>query len=174
MDLIASTGISKEQPELLDVVRPLCVFAAQLPPYTRNTRQLSKMATEVREALLASVEPAGLVFRELPRVCGFHEFTGSTKIERKRIEGFVRALRGALGELQMAYPRMLDRIKAAVVGTLRGEKTFSEFRVDLSRRARQVTIGVTEPRLKAFCNRLIDASLDDTASIGSLGSLLCS
>jgi hypothetical protein len=174
MDLIASTGISKEHPELLDVVRPLCVFAAQLPPYTRNTRQLSKMATEVREALLASVEPAGLVFRELPRVCGFHEFTGSNKIERKRIEGFVRALRGALGELQMAYPRMLDRIKAAVVGTLRGEKTFSEFRVDLSKRARQVTIGVTEPRLKAFCNRLIDASLDDTAWIGSLGSLLCS
>lgn len=174
LDLIASPATSKPQPALLDVVRPLCVFAAQLPPYTRNTRQLPKIAMEVREILMSAVEPAGLVFRELPRVCGFEEFTSSGRIERKRIEGFVRALRGALSDLQMAYPRMLDRIKAAVVEALRGEKAFGEFRIDLSRRAKQVTIGVTEPQLKAFCNRLIDAGLDDTAWIGSLGSLLCS
>jgi len=173
LDLIASPAVSKAQPELLDVVRPLCVFAAQLPPYTRNTRQLSKVAVNVREVLLSTVEPAGLVFRELPRVCGFDEFTGSRKIDRKRMEGFVRALRGALGELQMAYARMLDRMKAALVDALSGEKAFSEFRVDLSRRGKQVSIGVTEPRLKAFCNRLIDAGLDDTAWIESLGSLLC-
>jgi hypothetical protein len=173
LDLISSPAVSKAQPELLDVVRPLCVFAAQLPPYSRSTRQLSKVAMDVRDVLLSTVEPAGLVFRELPRVCGFEEFTGSVKIDRKRMEGFVRTLRGALGELQMAYARMLDRMKATVLDALRGDKPFGEFRVDLSRRAKEVSIGVTEPRLKAFCNRLIDAGLNDTAWIGSLGSLLC-
>jgi hypothetical protein len=174
LDLIASKTPAKGQPELLDVVRPLCMFAAQLPPFTRNTRQVSNVAMQVREVLLSSVEPAGLVFRELPKVCGFEEFTSAGKIERRRIEGFVRTLRGALGELQMAYPRMLDRIKVALGEILRGDKAFSEFRVDLSKRARQVIIGVTEPRLKAFCNRLIDAGLKDTEWIESLGSLLCS
>lgn len=174
LDLIASETPAKGQPELLDVVRPLCVFASQLPPFTRNTRQLSKVAVEVREVLLSSVEPAGLVFRELPRVCGFEEFNGAGKIERKRVEGFVRTLRGALGELQMAYPRMLDRIKIALGDMLRGDKPFSEFREDLSRRASQVNMGVTEPHLKAFCNRLVDLGLKDTEWIESLGSLLCS
>ena len=173
LELIASKTPVKGQPELLDVVRPLCVFAAQLPPFTRNTRQLSEVAIDVRDVLLSSVEPAGLVFRELPRVCGFKEFTGSEKIERKRIEGFVRSLRGALGELQMAYPRLLDRIKVAFGEVLSADKPFSQFRLDLSTRASRVQIGVMEPNLRAFCNRLVDSGLKDTEWIESLGSLLC-
>ena len=57
----------KDQPQLLDVVRPLCVFAAGLPKYVQKTMHLSGIARQVRDALLNAREPATLLFRELPK-----------------------------------------------------------------------------------------------------------
>lgn len=73
----------------------------------------------------------------------------------------------------MAYPRMLDQIKNLLREMLGSDLEFVDLRKHLSERAKHVVIGVTEPRLRAFCNRLIDRSLQDTEWVESLGSLLC-
>src|SRR5207249_2905866 len=61
---------AKNKLNVLDVVRPLCVFAAQLPAYVRKTNRLSGGAIAVRHALLAARDPAMLLFRDLPIACG--------------------------------------------------------------------------------------------------------
>ena len=43
--------------DLLDVVRPLCVFAAQLPDFAKKTTRVSRMASSVRDALVRAEEP---------------------------------------------------------------------------------------------------------------------
>ena len=63
--------VNTRHPELLEVVQPLCQFAAQLPDYTRRTNSLSKVALNVREALLSAREPVTLLFSDLPQACGF-------------------------------------------------------------------------------------------------------
>jgi hypothetical protein len=173
LTLISTHKPVEGRPDLLDVVRPMCVFAANLPRFTQTTRHLSNRAMEVRRVLLSSCEPAGLIFRELPLACGFDPFTGAERIDRKLTEQFVGSLRAAITELQMAYPRMLDQIKESLRDLFRSELSFSHLRERLAQRARQVVIGVTEPRLRAFCNRLIDVSLHDTEWVESLGSLMC-
>ena len=57
--------------ELLDLVKNLCLFVAQLPAYVRTTKRLSPAALAVRQAILEAREPAKLLFTDLPRACGF-------------------------------------------------------------------------------------------------------
>lgn len=52
LTLITTKKPVEGRPDLLDVVRPMCVFAAELPRFTQTTRQLSKTAIEVRRVLL--------------------------------------------------------------------------------------------------------------------------
>jgi hypothetical protein len=159
--------------ELLDVVRPLCVFAADLPPFTQKTKHLSSSAVAVRSVLLSAREPAVLLFRDLPTACGFGEFSsekrGGTK---KDVDAFVTCLKTAILELRMAYPNLHDRMKAELIDAF-GLSSGDNFRATLSQRAQQLLLAVTEPRLKAFCNRLLDAELPDPEWLESLGSLVC-
>ena len=57
--------------ELLDVVRSLCQFVAQLPEYVRNTKRLSTTALAVRNVILEAREPVRMVFHDLPDILWF-------------------------------------------------------------------------------------------------------
>jgi hypothetical protein len=70
-----SAACSGGKIDVLDVVRPLCVFAAQLHPYTHKTKRLSATSLAVRSALLSAREPSMLLFRDLPVACGFPVIT---------------------------------------------------------------------------------------------------
>jgi hypothetical protein len=160
--------------ELLDVVRPLCVFAAELPPFTQKTKRLSPNAVAVRSALLSAREPALLLFRDLPAACGFGEFTSDKHSgSKKDVDLFVASLKNAISELRMAYPVLHENMKAALIDAF-GLPSGDDFRVILSLRAQQLSLAVTEPKLKAFCNRLLDTELPEPEWLESLGSLVCS
>src|SRR5207245_2470016 len=64
----------KSQAEILDVVRPFCVFISELPEYARLTRRLSLDARAVRDAILRASEPATLLFNDLPAALGLEPF----------------------------------------------------------------------------------------------------
>lgn len=160
--------------DLLDIVRPLCVFAAQLPPYTHKTRRVSANAAAVRSALLSAKEPATLLFRELPQACGFDAFPSDDAAHAKEVKKFVRALKNALDELRIAYPELQGQMKTALAEAFEASGHFQEVRDALSRRAENILIAVKEPRLKAFCMRLTDRNLPEAEWLESLGSLVCS
>ena len=167
-----TTGAQQKDVDILDVVRPLSVFAAKLQPFTQKTKRLSAHAVAVRTALLTAREPATLLFHDLPVACGFSDFT-EKNAAGKEVDGFIAELKSCLTELRMAYPMLLDRIKTEVVGSFELQGTAAEFRTALAGRARQLLLTVTEPRMKAFCNRLLDTELAEPEWIESVGSLLC-
>ncbi|MFZ1009959.1 MAG: hypothetical protein WAN65_24185 [Candidatus Sulfotelmatobacter sp.] len=107
MSALELSATKHEKPNVLDIVRPLCVFAAQLPPYSQKTKTLSAAAIAVRTALLNASEPAVLLFRELPKACGFGDFIKDDR-PRKEIDLFVEALRLSIAAATRALWSFLD------------------------------------------------------------------
>ncbi len=165
---------SEDKLDILDVVRPLCVFAAQLPPYTHKTKRLSEAALAVRSALLSAKEPSTLLFSDLPRACGFEPFGGGDVANHKEVRKFVNTLRGVVDELRMAHPQLLNRMRDVVAQAFDLSGDFQSVRNTLSERSEGVVMSVNNPRLKAFCMRLIDCNLPEDEWLESLGSLVSS
>jgi len=176
--LLSTLGLANKiikEPELLDIVQPLCIFAAGLPNYVKNTKKLSKKTMNVRDTILNARNPANLLFSELPLALEFASFEPDTVIPDNTIHEFVQMLKEALSELKMAYPELKDRLKTQIIEAFNvSEKIAPQYRYHLSERADKVAITVTEKKLKAFAFRLLDESLSDSEWIESVASFLLS
>lgn len=157
--------------ELLDVVRPLCVFVAQLPGYVLNTKKLNPTALAVRDTILNAREPASLLFTDLPKACGFGRFAADAAAN-KSVPIFVKTLKAAIDELRAAFPELQGRLRQKLRAAFDLPGSFQQFRAALAGRAQQVVLGVTEPKLKALCLRLLDDNLPEAEWLESLGSYL--
>ena len=160
--------------DLLDVVRPLCVFAAQLPDFARKTGRISKMAAAVRDALLRAEEPATLLFQTLPEACDCEPFAADTPTSQHEVKRFVDQLRKSIDELRAAYPELLMSIKNDIQTCFSRPGVIGTARRELARSAGRVVPAIKDPRLKAFCLRLTDEGLQDDPWLESFGSFLCS
>jgi len=160
------------QAKLLDIVRPLFVLAARLPEYTRKTQKLSATALAVRGVLLAAREPGPFLFHDLPQACGFSPFEPNIRRSDDATH-FVQVLKDELDELKSAYPELRMRLKQALVRAFELPEQ-QQFREILAQRAEAIAMNVTEPRLKAFCLRMIDAALPQNEWLEALGSFVCS
>jgi hypothetical protein len=159
------------RPNLLDVVKPLCQFAAQLPDYTRRTSSLSQEATAVRETLLSAREPATMLFRDLPVACGIAAFSVDEDEGGKRVNQFVTTLHDAIGELRATYPVLLNKIIACVADAVGGSREGFD-RGTLATRAARVSLAAREPRLRTFALRLRDPGLSDEAWAEAIASFI--
>ena len=157
--------------ELLDMVRQLCVFVAQLPTYVLNTKRLSGTTLAVRDAILNAREPVKLLFTALPKACGFEPIRAETSVS-KTVPIFVKALRAALDDLKMAFPELQERLRKEFRTVFDLPGTFQQFRTALSARSEQILLTITEPKLRAFCLRLMDDSLPESDWLESVASYL--
>ena len=164
-------SVSGRDLELLDVVKNLCVFVAQLPAYVLNTKRLSQIALAVRDTIFNAREPAPLLFADLPKACGFTAKASRT-ISEKEALSFVKTLKSALDELRAAFPEMQEAMRTRLRAAFDLPGTFQQFRTALAARSEQVLVGVTEPKLRAFCLRLLDDNLSESAWLESIGSFL--
>ena len=155
----------------MDIVRPLCQFAAQLPEYTRRTPSVGAEAAAVRETLLSAREPARMLFRDLPEACGIGAFSSDQRGAEKQVKRFVTTLRDAIGELRAAYPALLNKIIACVAEALGGSRIDFN-RAQLASRAARVSLAAREPRLRTFALRLRDPGLSDDAWAEALASFI--
>ncbi|HXG07510.1 MAG TPA: hypothetical protein VNI77_09330 [Nitrososphaera sp.] len=159
--------------ELLDVVRSLCQFVAQLPEYVRNTKRLSNTALAVRSVILEAREPIRMVFHDLPEACGFRKFEIGKVASTDEAQEFVLKLKKALDELKTAFLNLQERIERGLAKAFGyGERPANQYRRKLAERAEQLLVQVTETKLKAFAFRLIDAGLVDANWLESVGSFL--
>ncbi len=159
------------QSKLLDIVRPFFTFTARMPEYTRKTQNISPCALAVRKVLLTAREPAPFLFRDLPDACNFAPFEMETK-EISLVIQFVEVLKHTIEELKLAYSGLLQRIKQILLHTF--DIPSPQFRNILASRSKAIAIKISEPRLKAFCFRLIDTNLPESEWLESLGSFVCS
>ena len=168
--------VTTPDPDLLDVVRALCQFAAQLPEYTRRATGLSPHATAVRDHLLTAREPITLIFRDLPVACGVGAFEldqVKVRAHRDRVAQFIQSLQGAIGELRDAHAELQQRVVARIAEAI--EEDLASFdRKQLATRAARVSLMAREPRLRAFANRLRDPGLSDGAWAEALASFVVS
>lgn len=160
--------------ELLDVVRPLCVFAAQLPDYAKKTSRVSRMAIQVRDALMKAEEPPTLLFQTLPDACGCEQFEAEATPSPQKVKRFVDRLRECIDELRAAYPELLQKMKDELQHCFNRPGDLGKVRAELAQSATPVLACVKEPRLRAFCLRLADMGLEDDQWIEAVGSFLCS
>ena len=165
--------VDARHPDLLDVVQPLCQFAAQLPDYARRTTALSKVALDVRTALLSAREPITLLFSDLPKACGFPTFSPQEQPDEDRVNGFISVFRDTLGELRKAYPALLSRIIERIAEAA-GEDQSAFDRIHLATRAARVSLVAREPRLRTLALRLRDPGLSDDAWAEALASFVVS
>jgi hypothetical protein len=169
-------GKGAKKADILAVIRPLCVFAAKLPEYSRHTQNLSSAALAVRSVLLSAREPGTMLFRELPEALGLDAFVSGDLVKGSslRVQDYVKSLRQALDTLKMALPQLKDRIckHLAVAFDRPKVEDFQSFRDELSMRAQNVLVQVPDMDLKAFCFRLFDNNLSELDWIESVGSLV--
>lgn len=158
--------------DLIDVVRPLCKFAATLPDFSQNTTGLSKSTLAVRDALMSATEPSTLLFEELPTACGQPKISGQRRLSSDNVKKYVRALKKSLGELRSSYPDLLTRIETHIGEAFPVASSADKVRKQLQQQAKDLSLHVTEPTLKAFCLRIADANLPRDTWLESLGSLV--
>ncbi|WP_447952384.1 hypothetical protein [Sphingopyxis chilensis] len=156
-----------EVTDLLDVVRPLCQFAAQLPDYSKKSAGLSACAIGVRDALIQAREPLTLLFEDLPSACGYGGFSADTAPDTVIGREFAARLQDAIDELRQAYDALLARIQDRTSEALELE---SFDRVSIAARASRVSLVARDPRLRTFALRLRDPGLSDTAWAEALAS----
>lgn len=159
-------------PDLIDVVKPLCQFAATLPDYSRNTTTLGKQTLAVRDALLNATEPATLLFEDLPTACGLPPVPVRKRSGSIDVKKYVRALKQSLGELRSTYPSLLTRLEKSIAESFGLTSTLKHLRASLEAQSNDLGLYVTEPTLKAFCLRLADSQLPRDTWLESVGSLV--
>ncbi len=165
--------------EVLDIVRPLCVFAAELPPFSKNTKKLSEHALKVRQAIQDAREPGMLLFTDLPQACGFSPFSSDveSEVQIKTSKRFVTELQRCLEELKFAMPSLQNRISGYIFHAFcfaSGEGQNPSNRAALAERAEALLVKVTDLDLKAFCFQLSDNSRGEAEWLESLGSYIAS
>lgn len=164
----------RRKPDILDVVKPLCVFVADLPIYSRTTSKLSAEAVSVRDALLKAREPGRLIFHDLPIACGFSAFGTQDTIDEEKAQTFVAALKAVIDELRGAYLELLCRIQNELDEAFGLTGSQTEARAVLYQRTNTILPAVKESRLRAFCERLRDNQLQETVWLEALASTVCS
>ncbi|MDB6057678.1 MAG: hypothetical protein JWO95_1522 [Verrucomicrobiales bacterium] len=166
---------SKTKAEILDVVRPLCVFVAGLPEYTRMTQRLSVNTRAARDAILQAREPAALLFKELPMAMDLPPFgTDSNAATTARSQEFLACLQAVLEELKLAYPQLKSRIRDKLLAAFEvpASTALQPFRDSLAVRCENLVVNIRDMDLKAFCLRLLDSQLPESDWIESVGSFI--
>lgn len=136
--------------EVLDVVRPLMEFVAQLPEYSRNTKNLTKEAINVRSILLTARDPAQLIFHDLPE-------TLQGESDKEVFESKISRL---VGELTSSYDALLGRLAASITEAFGTSAKIDDFRKELTVRSKATAKYLSESDLKSFVLRIGDDGLD--------------
>ena len=147
------------KPGLLEVVRGLVRFVANLTPYARRTLRVSQRARDIREALVRAREPAQLLFDELPAACGCSPVGLNQAEAPQLVNEFIGTLETGLHEIQNTYPALLERASAVLAGQLSLPKARADLAAELRSRARCLEEVAVGPMLKSFVLRASDEAL---------------
>jgi len=101
---------------LISVVGPLVNFIESLPAYTKNTKQISREARRVRLAIQNSVDPARLIFEDLPKAVGVKVDAKETIPMNKHLQN---KLHTALYELSQAFPNLNKEIQKVALAVFK-------------------------------------------------------
>ena len=165
--LLRSTG---HQTDLVGSAKALLSFARRLPAYTRTTSDLSTESRRVREALFGARDPAKLILRDLPVAVGVSPFDTGTPPTGAAISSYIGGLRSAINALSGAYDALMVSVGARLGEAL--HVTSGDPRAEAAAVGVHLRQQVSDVRLRGFCGRLADTSLNDQAWLESVASFV--
>lgn len=157
----SSTSLALRNSTVLSIVKPLIQFGNSLPTYTVKTKQLSKEAIAVREALRDAREPDELLFTVLPQACGLTAIGVADDQNDAAIQQFKRTLVQAIQELQSAYDSLIDKCKSLVYNMFAVRSDITKIREDLRVRAQYLREHCIERQMKSFIIAAISDITDE-------------
>lgn len=151
-----------KQRTLLELVRPLATFMAELELYTQKTKRLSDKAQALRNAFNLSKSPVKLIFEDIPRALGFAALDTNTDQD---VKGLAEALIQTLRELKYSYVKLLEREQQLLANAFdqRTDLPLAELRRNIAGRVaglEEYTVDVEG--IRAFIQRL--QKIQDTDS----------
>lgn len=152
-----------DKPEVLDLVRPLVKFIAEVPEYSRNTKKLSSEAMALRKCLLEARDPAKLIFTDIPIAAG---------VSTRDHEVVVSKLPKLIAEIQTSYDMLLNRIATAITDSFETSVSADELRDELIKRCAVISNKLADEELKSFVLRLGDSQLNYRQWLESLANHL--
>lgn len=157
---------------VLGIVRPLFRFVRQLPDFVSNTQQISESARRVLQAIKETREPDQLLFRDLPVACGAKPFGTKGRPKREDIERFFSAFRGALAELQQAYPKLQANVEELLFDAFKLGRPLASARQELTHRCKLISELAVDSKLRSFVFRATDSALEDSGWLEGVAALL--
>ena len=153
--------------EPIDVGRGLVAIHDRLPPWVGRTQHLSTNAKRLRQLLKRANDPNKLIFDDIPKLMG-----GSEKgiLDGEVLREISEQIREGLRELQLAYPRMLHRLRETLLAELQVPNASTPLLAELRARADNIHRISGDHRLEAFVVRLAQfhGTDGDMESVGSM------
>jgi hypothetical protein len=160
------------QPALLAVAMPLLRIHNSLPAFSKQTKQVSKQAQAVRQALREARSPDELLFERLPLACGLLPFRADDPEDAAPVDAFAVALREALQALQEAYSRLIGLIAARISTAFGLRANGSGARTELQARHAQIANTSNDTHIRNLGVRLETADADGDAWVESIAALV--
>jgi len=156
----ADSAQTSQSPTILNIVKPLLKFIKSQTEYTKNTRNLSSIAIDVRDALISAREPDLLIFQDLPKACGFDVKRNNIAMPKAKAKELRSLLVGALREINNAYTVLLSKCKELMCEAFAYDGNKTDFDEHLRKRARNLG-ECAEPLLKSFVNAIREEVKND-------------
>ncbi|TSA39075.1 MAG: hypothetical protein D4R63_10020 [Methylococcaceae bacterium] len=173
-------GKTPEEGTLLDIVKQLARFIAQLPQYTLLTKNLDPKTIAVRDAFKDTQSPMTLLFETLPKACGYPSYIG-TDINNnnpntlKSTNDFLNELVKHLNILNKAYNCLLIEFKDQLASALKepNNLNLTELRSVLTNKYQGLENYTADSQwLKPFIIRLQNNRETDKSWLESIAALL--
>lgn len=153
---------------LLNVVKPLFQFVANLPAYTRQTKRLSSEAVAVLATLQKAQEPDELVFTSLPQACGLSPIAPGEGEDATTAKTLRQKLTQALHEIQTAYDSLLSQCQTQLYDAFGVRSSETKLREDLRVRASYLVGQCLERSLRSFTQAAADETKSDSQWLEAL------
>ena len=159
-----SLGINPRK-GMLGIVGRLVGVVRALPAYTGRTKNISRPALAVRNAVQNAIEPDVLLFESLPDALGAGPL--GRDATKWRIGKFAAGLARAVNELQTAFDSMMEEMTLLLL-----KETDMADRASLAGAASELLPDVSDQKMKVFLGAVSADIPDDKAWISYVGLAL--
>ncbi len=137
----------------IETIKPFLVFYKNLSEYAKTTKQLSKQAIQIREAIANSKEPEKTFFEDFPRALGFNIL--NLKDSKETLESYVFQLQKSIKEIRECYSNLVDRVEnhlKKVIGA--DDSPFPDYKLVLSKRLGAINFHLITQQQKIILSRI--------------------
>ena len=166
-----STDVKFDKSAFIQTLKPFFSFYSNLNEYIKNTKNLSKQAILLREAIIKSKDPEKTFFEDFPVALGYS--LDSLQKSESALQDYVKLLRKVLQEIRTTFERLINRIEKFILNEFIGEELpFEAYKTRLQNRFVSLHKHLLMTNQKSFIQR-IDAPIDNkTMWIDSIGQVL--